>query len=214
MKLSDLINLGETQRYVSKYPEDHGIVNIKYLEKNGKHIGNQDGKEIYSTTHTSHGRIYHFYGIKTDDAITSIIILFPVNIKNTEYNMVDTVYALPKYRSFNDIRRLLWFVKTFENKSLISNGTESQAAGRFIDALFKTKSLNPKWLNITTGDIEDYDPSSTDKYTVTSNKTDWRLIAESAEFDTILSSDELRFKNTTEGPILHGVPIMFPDDIY
>lgn len=158
------------------FPEDSGINNVAYLQKHGKPAGDQDGKPIVGIR--LKGNESYMYGIKNGDNVTAVIIFHLTTVFDNQYAVIDVAYTLPEYRKLNDMRRIMWFLKAQEHLKLMSGGQESKSAVAYIDKLFNSNRFDPKWLNMTTGEIKDYNDKSV-KFRSYENKTDWRLIAES-----------------------------------
>ncbi len=202
ISIKDLPLYEMTLKRSSDMPDNIGMSNIEYVQKSGKHMGDQDGKKIFGLKLKNN---YYIYGIENDDKITSIVCFHLGTIFDNDYAVIDVAYTLPEYRKINDMRRIMWFIKAQEHLKLMSGGEESSSAISYIDKLFKNGAFSPKWLNLKTGEIKDY-TDKTIKFRSSENFTDWRLIVESINHEQI---NEQRFMDRRK-----DVPVLYKQYIF
>ncbi len=197
-----------TYKYSYPFDEETGVTNIVYLQQHGKYTGDQDGKRILGIRFKKNNGNYYLYGIENDEKITSIIVFHIEKHIKQKFAVIDVVFSLPEFRNKNDMRRILWFIKSQEHLSLMSGGIESNDAVKFIDKIFNSAQFGPKWFNIETGEIKDYTDTS-EKFRSVENKTQWRIIAEGFNDN---NWNKCRFDDKGPGPIIN-LPKIFDEEI-
>ncbi|MGI0075918.1 MAG: hypothetical protein ACREAU_00750 [Nitrosopumilaceae archaeon] len=206
MKLSDLKEMTVLTGNVSW----NNVKNtFEFLEKEGKHVGDLDGYQIYSASYKNE----IFYGIKQDNEIISAINFRHASIDGKPVLEIGTAYTKEAYRQNDLPKRILFFINQQDNLSIIDYGAVSSDGVKFWKSLGRTSRFEMSWYNIKTGDKEPYD-YRTDTYEPSKYRdhkmTDWRILLESHN----ATKHNKLFRFESEYSAICNVPyIIFPFNI-
>lgn len=181
MKLHDLfemtINNSKIQTDVQTQPY------FEYLTKNGKHVGDQDGLEVWAADIENNMMLY---GIKANDGNIAAICTF--NVSGTNTWILYVVHALTQYRGGFYPHKLLWFIKSQEGKKILDYGVDTQDGINFTKSLARSKRFGIYWYNTETGEKVKYDAQtdSTENTPYRSHEmTDWRILIENDKYPAL-----------------------------
>lgn len=176
MKISELTEMTINIRF----PQTDEKINpyFNYLQQHGKHIGDQDGLEIWSTTLPD---MTILYGIKNENNILTTLCSFkPVSPTLWELGFIHTIKP---FRGTKHSLKILWFVKNQEGKSIVDSGAMTSDGIKMTKMLSASKRFKVYWYNIVTKQKVNYDRTSDNfknvPYRSNVEKTDWRILIES-----------------------------------
>lgn len=150
---------------------------FQYMDQHGTHVGDQDQLPIVRVSYNG-GVVY---GIKEDGKTVSLVTFMP---KGDMLEM-GVAHTLAPNRGQNHFKRILWFVKEQEGKSIIDHGVQTDAGRKAIQSLSRSGRFRMWWFNTNTGEKVEYDHTTDDKdnspYRAISDKTPWRVMIERAD---------------------------------
>ena len=175
MKIKD-IKLHEMTLMLNHFPDiEHTLV---YLNdsKNSKYIGDIDSLFVFK----SEFRNTTFYFISKSEKPEALSFVQTQDAGEMKKLLV--AYTLPEFRRQSLVKRLLFFIKGKLGKTIIDYRALTSDGKKMYDELNKSDLFNLKWLNIKTGEKEDYS-NSKDKISY-SQQTDWRVLIEGSPDNT------------------------------
>ncbi len=190
MKLAELFEM--TVNTKSVQTDDKVKPYFDYLYAHGKHVGDQDGLEIWMYPISPSEKIF---GVKQDDVLTTISLY---NTKNNKVWIQHVIHTLTSYRDKQHIFKLLWFIKSQEGKQILSYGAQTADGIKFVKSLAKTGRFEVSWYNIRSNEKVPYDY----EVDVPNNKphrqdmlmTDWRILIEGDERPSFERYDTMMVK--------------------
>ena len=149
---------------------------FEYLKTYGKHVGDQDGLEIWAVDLPDNDILF---GIKQNDIITTICTF---NKQESKLWILKLVHSLKQFRGTKHAHKILWFIKNQEHVSILDYGVQTTDGMRFYKSVAATGRFKMSWHNIKTGENIPYDVASDNKnnipYRNNIQPTDWRILIE------------------------------------
>ena len=155
---------------------------IKFLQKNGKYIGDQDGRRIFYVFDD-----LHVYGIEheREGELSSIATFVDTQVDDKPALEFRYGYTIPESRRGNQMFRILWFIKDNQGKPIIDYGSQSNDAQKMLQNIAQTGRFEINWYNIKTRERKLYEPSIDHPkhapFRSDETMTDWRILIEKSE---------------------------------
>ena len=113
-----------------------------------QHIGDIENNKIIFKNINGHD----CYGITVDDKPRCFVYVGQKNIQGRDYLELRNIYTDEAFRGQNLAKKLLFFLKNVEQKSVVFGDVQSQLGQQLVKSVAKSNRFPLFWLNITTGE--------------------------------------------------------------
>lgn len=142
------------------------------------HIGDTENHKILHYEHQG----TNVYGIAVDDKPMGYLQTMSKIISNEPVEEILKIYVESQFRGQNLMKKLIFFLKSWLNKSFLMGRVQSQDGQKLIQSLAKTQRFPIFWLNIKTGEKHPYefgkDHANAQPYRSFEKPTDWQILIE------------------------------------